>query len=146
MRRKSAVVLVLLTVVTLAAKDKYKETIEQLKARAEQAQPRDQVKLFMEVANREVEDADQLYTAGDFQRARSLIEDATQSAEKAGQAAMDTNKDVKRTEIAVRKLSTRMQDIWHSLAVEDRPPVKAAQERLEKLDGSLLDHMFKRKK
>ena len=147
MRRTSAAIFVFLTVVALAmGKDKYQETIEQLKARAEQAKPRDQVKLFMQVAEREVVDADQLYNAGDFQRAQSLVEDAALSAEKAGEAAMNTNKDVKRTEIAVRKLSTRLQDIWHSLAVEDRPPVKTAADRLEKLDGNLLDHMFKRKK
>ncbi len=125
---------------------KEKESIEQLKARAEQAKPQDQPRLFMDVAERQVESADKLYSDGDSDKGKAAIEDATNCAEKAGQAAITTGKQLKRTEIAVRKLSDRMQGIWHSLAVDDRPPLKAATERLEKLDSMLLDRMFKGKK
>ncbi len=145
MRRISGAILVVLTLVALAAA-KEQETVEQLKARAEQAGPRDQVKLFMKIAELQVDAADKLYREGGYDQAKAAVEDAANYAEKSARGAMDINKDLKRTEIAVRKLASRLQAIWHTLAVEDRPPVQAATERMEKLDSRLLDFMFRKKK
>ncbi len=145
MRRRTLIVWLFLALAAVGLA-KEKETLEQLKARAEQAKPQDQPKLFMQVAERQVETADKLYSDGDSDKGKAAIEDATSYAEKASQAAIATGKELKRTEIAVRKLSDRMQGISHSLAVDDRPPLKAATDRLEKLDSLLLDRMFKGKK
>jgi hypothetical protein len=144
--RQRTVIISLFLALAAVGLAKEKETLEQLKARAARAKPQDQPRLFMAVAERQVEAADKLYTDGDSDKGKAAIEDATSYAEKAGQAAITTGKDLKHTEIAVRKLSDRMQGIWHSLAVDDRPPLKAATERLDKLDSQLLDRMFKGKK
>ncbi len=136
-------VFMLLAAIGLA---KDKETLEQLKARAAQAKPQDQVELFMQIGQRQVEAADKFYADNDVDKGKAAIEDATNYAEKAAEAAVNTGKHLKHTEISVRKLSDHMQAIWHTLAVEDRPPVKAATDRLDKLDSMLLDRMFKGKK
>lgn len=145
MRRMAAACVMLLMAVAVFA-GKKPETIDELKARAAQAKPQDQVKLFMEVAQRQLDSAGRSYDAGDSDKAKAEIEDVSAYAEKAGDAAMQTGKRVKRTEIDVRKLAQRMEALRRSLSVDDRPPLEAAGERLEKLDSRLLDHMFKGKK
>ena len=145
MRRIAATFILVLIAGALFA-EKKQETIEELKARAEQAKPGgDQVKLFVEVAQRQLNAADKAYEAGDADKGKAALEDMVGYAERAGDAAISTGKRLKQTEIALRKISERLESIRRSLAVDDRPPLAAARDRLEKTRSNLLNRMFKGK-
>ena len=139
--RKFVFGVVLIT--TLFALGKEPETTEQLKARAEAAQPDKQPKLYLELAERQVNDADHAYNT-DVERAKSIMEQAIQAAEKSGEMSVQTGKDLKKIEIGLRKLSKRLDDLSRSWALEDRPPLKAGIQKIESARTKLLDRMFKK--
>lgn len=139
--RKFVFGLVLMT--TLFAVAKEPETTEQLKARAESAERDKQPKLYLELAERQVSDADHAYNT-DVEGAKSIMEQAIQAAEKSGETSLQTGKDLKKIEIGLRKLSKRLDDLSRSWALEDRPPLKTGIQKIESARTKLLDRMFKK--
>jgi hypothetical protein len=53
---------------------------------------------------------------------------------------------LKNVEIAIRKMSEKLNDIKRTLAFEDQPAVADAVRRLEDIRTSLLSEMFKKEK
>ena len=119
--RYAAIVLVL-TSLALAGN----ETASQLKARADAAHGGEQAKLCLEYARRQLEDANALFTDGQVEKAQAEVREVVDYARKAAEAAASSGKQLKETEIKLRKLGERMHDIGESLAFEDRPPVRQA--------------------
>ena len=138
-------VLTILLAVSFAAFARKEESLEQLIARAESARLEDRPGLYTEIAQREVESADQLYTAGKVDAARTAINDVVTYSDKARDAAISSGKKVKHTEIAMRKMAAKLRDIKRTLVFEDQPPVQAAADHLEQLRTELLSHMFGKK-
>ena len=66
-------------------------------------------------------------------------------SEKAHDAAIQSGKRVKNTEIEFRKMAAKLRDIKRTVNFEDQPPLQAAADRLESLRTDLLTHMFKGK-
>ncbi len=141
MRRKALILgsLVLL-VAGIAAKEP--ETLEQLKARADAATGERRPALCMEVAQREVESADQTFIAGDAEKAHAMLKEAIEYAGKARDSALEQPTKIKNTEIALRKLEQRLNGIRRTLALEDQPDVQSAADRVAAMRKQLLDHMF----
>lgn len=136
----SAVTLLVLAIcLPSSAKD---ESIPQLLARAEAARPEDQPPLYTELAERRLHNADDLYNEGKVGEAEAAVTDVVSYSEKASQAANQTGKRLKNTEISVRKMAEKLRDIKRSLAFEDQPSVQAAIDRLESVRTGLLNHMF----
>lgn len=125
----------------LIALAKEPETIEQLKARAEAAEKKKQPELYAKLAKMQAEAANDAYNTN-VEQARTLIDDAAKSAEKASQASIETGKRLKKTEIDLRQLGNRMEDIARSWAFDDRAPAKSAIQRVETARSKLLDRMF----
>jgi len=98
--------------------------------------------LYVEIAERELKSANELYTAGRVDEARTAVQDVVTYSEKAHDAAIQSGKRVKNTEIEFRKMAAKLRDIKRSLNFEDQAPVQAAAERLETLRTDLLSHMF----
>ena len=117
----------------------------ELRKRAESAEGGDRAKLFLELAHQEIEDADAKFTAGDADQAQVVVKQAIADAQQATHASMETHKRMKQTQIAMHELARRLDGIEHSLTAEDRPPVKAAVEKLQGMATELLETMFKRK-
>lgn len=132
---------IIVTAIFSSAKDR--ETIEQLEARAAAAEPGKQSKLYLELSEREVQQADQEYNSN-VEQAKSFMEKAIESAEKAADASVQTGKNLKQVEIGLRKLSKRLEDLSRSWAVEDRAPIKAAIQTIDAARSKLLDRMFKK--
>jgi hypothetical protein len=63
-------------------------------------------------------------------------------SEKAHDAAIQSGKKLKNTEIDFRKMSAKLRDIKRTLNFDDQAPVQAAADRLESLRTDLLSHMF----
>jgi len=118
------------------------ETLQELIARAEAARAEDRPGLYIEIAERQLKSADELYTAGKVDDARAAVNDVVTYSEKAHDAAIQSGKKLKSMEIAFRKMAARLRDIKRSLNFEDQAPVQAAADRLENLRTDLLSHMF----
>lgn len=133
------VVTLLMLTAVVAAKD---QNLEELIARAKAAPVKDQPSLYMEIADRKLKAADDLYNAGKIDEARAAIADVVDYSQKAHDAAVQSGKKLKGTEMASRKMSHRLRDLKRTLNFEDQPPVGAAADRLESLAQDLLNHMF----
>ena len=102
-------------------------------------------RLYAEIAERQVKLADQMYTSDKIPEGVALVSDAVSNADKASDAAIRSGKHLKDTEIAMRKMATKLRDITRKLSLEDQASVIAAANHLEALRTSLLSHMFKGK-
>ena len=142
MRLKAITATLVMTVALLLVATAKDESLPQLIAHAEAARPEERPQLYMEIAERQLHNADQLYTDGKIDEARSAVTDVVNYSQKATDAASQTGKKLKNTEIAVRKMAEKLRDIKRSLAFEDQAPVQAAIERLETMRTNLLDRMF----
>jgi hypothetical protein len=119
-----------------------KETLQELVARAEAAKVEDRPALFIEAAERQIKSADELYTAGKVDDARSAVTDIVTFSQKATDACIQSHKRLKDTEIAIRKMAAKLRDIKRTLNFDDQPPLQDAADRLEKMRTDLLSHMF----
>jgi hypothetical protein len=111
-------------------------------ARADSARVEDRPALCVEIAERQLKSADELYTAGKVEDAQAALKDVVTYSEKAHDAAIQSGKKLKNTEIDFRKMAAKLRDIKRSLNFDDQAPVQAAADRLENLRTDLLSHMF----
>jgi hypothetical protein len=118
------------------------ETLQELIARAGSARVEDQPALYLEIAERQLKSADELYTGGKVDDARAAVKDVVTYSEKAHDSAIQSGKKLKNAEISFRKMAAKLRDIKRSLNFDDQAPVQAAAERLEALRTDLLSHMF----
>jgi hypothetical protein len=118
------------------------ETLQELIAREEAARVEDRPALCTEIAERQLKSADELYTAGKVEEAQAALKDVVSYSEKAHDAAIQSGKKLKNTEIDFRKMAAKLRDIKRSLNFDDQPPVQDAADRLEGLRTDLLSHMF----
>jgi hypothetical protein len=136
------VVLFALAANCIAAKN---ETVAQLKTRFESARPEDRAELGIRIAQLQLRNADALYNKGNAEQARIAVEDIATYAEKARDAAEQTQKHLKNVEIDARKMADKLRDIKRTLSVDDQPPVEQAIRRLEDVRTTLLKTMFAKK-
>jgi hypothetical protein len=115
---------------------------EQLKTRADKAHGGDQAKLCLEYARVELETSNALFTDGQVDKGQAAIGEVVDYSRKGADAAAASGKQLKETEIKLRKLGERMHDIGQSLAFEDRPLVKEALDKLEHIRADLIVKMW----
>jgi len=118
------------------------ETLQELIARAGSARLEDQPALYVDIAERQLKSADELYTGGKVDDARAAVQDVVTYSEKAHDASIQSGKRLKNTEIDFRKMAAKLRDIKRSLNFDDQAPVQAAADRLENLRTDLLSQMF----
>jgi HEPN domain-containing protein len=121
---------------------KEQESLADLKARAEAAKLPDQPHLYMDVAERQLETATQKFNAGDTDTALASVQDIVTYSAKAEDAAVKSGKHLKQTEISLRKIVVKLRDLKRAVSFEDREPLQAAIDNLEKLRTELLTKMF----
>jgi hypothetical protein len=86
-----------------------------------------------------------LYAAGKPEEARAAVRDVVEYSDKASDAATQSGKKLKDTEIAVRKMVARLRDIKRTLAFEDQASLEEAVNHLEQVRTQLLSQMFGKK-
>jgi hypothetical protein len=143
--RSSMVLLTLLAGISFAAYGNKQESLEQLIARAPSARAEDQPHLYIEIARKELEAAEKSYKAGENDAGRESVGELVSYSGKASDAASQTGKKLKDTEIALRKMSQRLRDLKRGLPYEDQGPVQGAADRLEQMRTELLGRMFGKK-
>jgi len=142
MRRIVAILLLLSATAAWSASDK-KDTLEQLKARADTAAGKHEIELATEIADRQLKATDDAYTAGNVDQAQAALADVVEYGVRAAREATNTGKRMKQTEIALRKISDRLDAIAKSVELDSRPPVEEARRKLEGARNDLLFRMFK---
>lgn len=135
-------ILLALVALSLLASAKKSESDKDLIARAQSARVEDQPALYIELAERELKAAHDLFHEGKSADARSAVNEIVTYSQKAHAAAAASNKKLKNTEIAFRKMALKLRDIKQTLNYEDRQPVQTAEDRLESFRTDLLSHMF----
>ena len=140
--RRCLPIFIMLLAVTCGAAGFDDSPVAGLLKRAESAPMGDRPALYVDIAERQLKAADDLYNAGRVEEAESALKDVVSCAEKAHDAAIQSGKRQKPTEIALRKMSLKLRDIQRTLNFEDQAPVHSAAERLLSLSDDLLSHMF----
>jgi polyhydroxyalkanoate synthesis regulator phasin len=140
--KRIVVVLALILAVAAASSASKEQSLQELIERANSATVKDQPALYIEIAERQLKSADELYNQGKVDDARAAVSDVVKYSEKAHDAAVQSGKRLKPTEMASRKMSRRLRDLKRTLNFEDQEPVQAAADRLETLAQDLLAHMF----
>jgi hypothetical protein len=128
--------------VSLACLAQTGETLKELKAKAASTSGGEQALLCTRVAREEVELANQHFTDGKVEEGHAAVRDAVAYAAKARDAACNSRKKLKQTELAIGKTARRLSDISRTLALDDRPTVEQAVKELEHIQDQLLDAMF----
>jgi hypothetical protein len=146
MRRSILIVVIVifgLTASFLAARE---PSVQELITRANSAPTKDQPGLYIEIAERQLKSASELYGQGKVEDARAAVSDIVTYSQKAHDTAIQSGKRLKPTEMACRKMFHKLLDLKRTLNFEDQSPVEAAADRLETLAQDLLAHMFGKEK
>jgi len=117
-------------------------TIEELKARLADSSISDRPPLCVRISERQLDEADRFYVAGDSEKAKATLVDVVAFAEQARDYAIRSHKHEKSCEIAIRKEARKLADLKHTVSREDQDEVQATVDRLEKVRDDLLLAMF----
>ena len=127
----------------LAAKEL---SLQELKAKADAAPLEDRPQLCVEIAERQLAAASESYKAGGAEQAKVAVNDVVFYSGKARDAAIQSGRKLKNTEISVRRMAAKLRDLRRTLNFEDQPPVQTAADQLESMRSELLAHMFSKGK
>jgi hypothetical protein len=118
-------------------------TIEELKARlASTRNVADRPALCLHISERQVDEAERFYIAGDRENAQAALADVTAFAELDRDYAIQSHKHEKQSEIAIRKMARKLGDLKHTISHEDQEPVQETIDRLQRIRDELLAAMF----
>ncbi len=117
-------------------------SLDELISRAATAPIGAQPALCTEIAERQLQAADKLYSSGDAGDANRAVEELVDYSTRAAHAAQESGSHLKPTEIALRKMADRLRAIRHTLSFDDQKSVEDAANRLETLRSELLTRMF----
>jgi hypothetical protein len=118
--------------------------VDAMKARLSSTHPGDKPHLCVQIAEKQLAQADRDYTASEVEQAQTALTDVVAYSELARDYCIQSNKAQKQTEIAVRSMARKLTAILHSLGHDEQAPVKEAIDRLERVRSDLLASMFKK--
>jgi len=137
-------VLSLLAASTALVVPRDEPTVDELKARIASTNVGERPHLCVEVAQKQLQEFDKLYTSTDEEKAQAALTDVVAYSELARDYAIQSHKYEKQSEIAVREISRKLTNLLHVLGRENQRPVKEAVNRLERVRDDLLAAMFKK--
>lgn len=117
-------------------------TIDELKGRVESTRIGERPALCLEISQRELAAADQLYASGDNVKAEAALGDVAQYSELARDYAIQSHKHEKQSEIAVRKMTRKLADLKHTVTQDEQKGVQHTIDRLQRVRDDLLAAMF----
>lgn len=117
-------------------------TLEELKGRLSAASVGDKPHLCVQIAQKQLAEADKLYTAGEVEKAQAAVTDVVAFSEMARDYSIQSHRYQKQAEIAVRTMIRKLADIKHVVAHEDQPAIDNAISQLERVRDDLLSSMF----
>jgi len=116
--------------------------VNKLRAQAAKAQGAEQGMLYAELAEELVNVANQQFTDGDSTKAMATLQEILQCAVEAHDLVLKAQNNRKEVEIHLRRAQRHLEDVKHTLASDDRPPLEAVEKKLADLRQDLLNAMF----
>lgn len=141
-RLQVSAVLSLLLLAVSAWADHHAPTVEDLKARIANASIGDRPALCLQLSEMQLAAAGRLYTAGDNDQAKAALTDVVAFAELTRDYSIQSHKHEKQSEIAIRKMVRKLNDLKHTVTLEDQPPLDDAINKLQRIRDDLLAAMF----
>ena len=141
-RLQLGAVLSLLLFAAFAGADSHAPTVEELKARITNASIGDRPALCLQLSEMQLAAAGRLYTAGDTDQAKAALTDVVAFAELARDSSIQSHKHEKQSEIAIRKMVRKLNDLKHTVTHEDQPQLDDTIYKLERIRDDLLAAMF----
>jgi len=117
-------------------------TVEELKARVQDAKIAARPSLCIQISEQQLDAADRLYMAGDIEKGQEALTDVVAFSELARDYSVQLHKHEKQSEIAIRKMTRKLTDLKRTLTLPDQKPVQDAIDRLQKIRDDLLFAMF----
>ena len=117
-------------------------TVEELKARVPSANVGDKAKICVEIAEKQLAVADKEYTSDEIEKAQTSLTDVVSYSELARDYSIQSHKHQKQTEIAIRSMTRKLNDLLHVVGREEQGPLKDAISHLERVRDDLLAAMF----
>ncbi len=117
-------------------------SIDELKARVANASNSERPPLCIRISERQLDEADKLYEAGDIEKWKAALSDVVSFAELARDYSIQSRKHEKQCEIAIRKEARKLEDLKHTVSHDDQEQVQNTVDRLEKVRDDLLLAMF----
>jgi hypothetical protein len=117
-------------------------TVEELKARVANANVGDRPGICLHISERQLEAATKSYGAGETEKAQAELVDVTAFAELDRDYAIQSHKHEKQSEIAIRKMARKLDDLKHTVPREDQEQIQRAIDRLQRVRDDLLAAMF----
>ena len=133
---------VVLAAVTAHAASNNDLSVEQLKAKLSSTSVGDRPHLCVQIAQKQLAEADKQYAAADFEKGQAVLTDVVAYSELARDYAIQSHKYQKQSEIAVRTMARKLTELMHSLGHDDQAPVRDALNRLQRVRDDLLMAMF----
>lgn len=140
--RMSTVFLLVIVLASGTAQARTEPTVEELKARVSSASVADKAKLCVEIAEKQLATADKEYTADEIDKAQNSLTDVVSYSELARDYSIESHKHQKQTEIAIRAMTRKLNDLLHVVGREEQGPLKDAISHLERVRDDLLAAMF----
>jgi hypothetical protein len=141
-RRHVAALLMLMLAMGWTATAAGEATLEELKDRVANAAIADRPPLCIQISERQLESFSRFYAAGDNEKAHAALVDVTAFSELARDYAIQSHKHEKQIEIAIRKISRKLNGLKHTVMHEDQKQIQDAIDRLEQIRDDLLAAMF----
>src|SRR5258708_5234621 len=101
-------------------------TVEDLKAKVPSVSVGDRPHLCVQIAQKQLMAADQLYADSEVEKGQAALVDVVAYSELARDYAIQSHKYQKQSEIAVRSMTRRLGEILHLVGHDDEPPVADA--------------------
>jgi hypothetical protein len=117
-------------------------TVEELKARVANVSVGDRPMLCIRISERQLDVAGRSYIAGDDVKGQTALADVVAFSESARDYAIRSRKHEKQSEIAIRKMVRKLDDIKHSVSHDDQGQIQNAMDRLQRIRDDLLTDMF----
>jgi len=117
-------------------------SVDQLKARISSANIKERTHLCVHIAELQMELADKLYAADDLPKAQTALTDVVAYSELARDYAIQSRKNQKQTEIAVRAITRRISELVHAMPHDYQAPLREALTKLQHVRDDLLTAMF----
>jgi hypothetical protein len=122
--------------------DSHQPTVEELKARIAKAAISERSALCLQLSEMQLGAANRFYTAGDSNQANIALNDVVAYAELARDYSIQSHKHEKQSEIAIRKMVRKLNDLKHAVTREDQPRIDDTITKLEQVRDDLLSAMF----
>jgi hypothetical protein len=116
-----------------------------VKAKADAAIGGDKAKLAVEYTQEATKSADAAYKQGKDEEGDKYLLDIAQYAKLASDAAMQSSKHEKDTEINLRKIVNRLVDIKNTRPYDQQDQVQKTIDSVDSARNALLEFMFQRK-